>query len=70
MLANTPLTSLNFASNAGGNATDANDYVLYDSSTGNLYYDADGNGAGARVLIANLTVTGGTVDASDFIITT
>ena len=70
VLANTPLTSLNFASNAGGNATDANDYVLYDSSTGNLYYDADGNGAGARVLIANLTVTGGTVDASDFIITT
>ena len=70
VLANTTLTAANFASNAGGNATDANDYVLYDSSTGNLYYDADGNGAGARVLIAKLTVTAGTVDAADFIITT
>ena len=70
VLANTPLTAANFASNAGGNAADANDYVLYDSSTGNLYYDADGTGAGARVLIAKLTVTAGTVDATDFIITT
>jgi hypothetical protein len=36
--------------------------------TGNLYYDADGNGAGARVLIATLTVTAGTIDPTDILI--
>jgi len=62
------LASANFAANVGGNAADANDYILYDTATGNLYYDADGSGAGARILFAHLTVTAGTVDASDFIV--
>lgn len=44
-----------FVSNSGGVAGDANDVLLYDSDTGNLYYDADGNGSGARILIATLT---------------
>ena len=33
---------------------DADDRVVYDTSTGNLWYDADGNGAGAAQLIATL----------------
>jgi Ca2+-binding RTX toxin-like protein len=33
---------------------DADDRVVYDTSTGNLYYDADGNGAGSGQLIATL----------------
>jgi Ca2+-binding RTX toxin-like protein len=33
---------------------DASDRVIYDSSTGNLYYDADGSGAGPSVLVFNL----------------
>ena len=41
-----------FKANATGTATDANDRVVYDTSTGRLYYDADGNGAGAAQLIA------------------
>jgi len=62
------LTAANFAANAGGTATDANDYILYDTATGNLYYDADGNGAGARVLFATVTVTAGTIDPTDILI--
>ena len=44
-----------FVSNSGGIAGDANDFLIYDSDTGSLYYDADGNGAGIRILIATLT---------------
>jgi len=53
---------------AGGTAVDGNDYVLYDTDTGNLYYDQDGSGAGARLLFAKLTLGGvsGTVDSTDF----
>jgi Ca2+-binding RTX toxin-like protein len=38
--------------------------IVYDTLTGNLYYDADGNGAGAGVLIATLTGTPGVTEAS------
>jgi uncharacterized delta-60 repeat protein len=55
-----------FYGSAGGNAADANDFILYDSSTGSLYYDADGNGAGSKVLFAALTGVTGMVDALDF----
>ena len=33
---------------------DANDRVVYNTTTGALYYDADGSGAGAAVLVATL----------------
>jgi len=39
----------------GTTATTAAQHVLYDATTGNLYYDADGSGAGSQVLVANLT---------------
>ena len=56
-----------FVSNSGGIAGDANDYLLYDSDTGSLYYDADGNGAGVRILIATLTGNPA-IGPSDFLI--
>lgn len=45
------LSANNFAL---GTAADANDYVVYNSGTGDLFYDADGNGAGAATQIAIL----------------
>jgi len=65
------LSSSQFAANAGGIAGDANDYVLYDTNTGNLFYDADGNGSGLAVKFATLTLGGltPTVDSSDFTVT-
>ena len=35
-------------------ADDSNDYILYDTDSGALYYDADGNGSGAAVQFATL----------------
>lgn len=53
--------------NASGTAQDSNDYLVYNTTTKTLSYDADGNGAGAAVNIAVLTgVT--TLSTSDFII--
>ena len=50
---------------AGSAARDADDRIIYDRATGQLYYDADGSGAGAQILFA--IVSGAPViSASDF----
>jgi Ca2+-binding RTX toxin-like protein len=41
----------------GTAASDADDRIIYDQSTGELYYDADGSGVGAQVLFAVLENT-------------
>ena len=46
------LSTDNFKSSSTGLAGDSNDYVLYNSTTGILSYDADGSGAGAAVQVA------------------
>lgn len=46
------LKAANFAS--GSVPVDANDYIIYDATTGNLYYDADGNGGGTTQHFATL----------------
>ncbi len=53
------LSSSEFSASAGGGATDvvaAGIRVIYDSTTGNLYYDSDGQGAANRTLFATLTL--------------
>lgn len=48
------LATGNFRASITGDALDANDFVLYETDTGKLFYDADGSGAGAKVQIATL----------------
>ncbi|MBE0587536.1 MAG: hypothetical protein IH617_05765, partial [Hydrogenophaga sp.] len=62
------LASTRFAANDMGRAMDANDHVVYNTTTGALSYDADGSGAGAAVQIATL-VGIPTLSAADFTIT-
>ncbi|HYI48164.1 MAG TPA: calcium-binding protein [Allosphingosinicella sp.] len=51
----------------GTAAGDADDRIIYNGATGQLYFDADGNGAGAAVLFA--TLQGAPVlTASDFMV--
>jgi serralysin len=48
---------------------DADDRVVYNTSTGSLYYDADGSGKGAAVEIAVLGLaTHPTLDHGDFLL--
>lgn len=61
------LTAANFKSSTTGNAADGNDFILYETDTGKLFYDLDGNGAGAKVLFAVLgTSTHPAITAADF----
>ncbi|HLO76266.1 MAG TPA: M10 family metallopeptidase [Magnetospirillum sp.] len=55
-----------FVANAGGVATTALQRFVFNTTTGALAYDADGNGAGAAVTIATLNVHA--LSASDIII--
>jgi len=52
----------------GTAAADANDRIIYDAATGNLYYDSDGSGAGAALLFATLDNAPATLAASDFLV--
>lgn len=64
------LTAAAFVSGAGRKtAADASDRVIYNTSTGELYYDADGTGSSAAVKIAVLgTSTRPALDHTDFLI--
>lgn len=44
-----------FVANTTGTAQTANDVLILDTDNGRLFYDADGNGAGAAVQIATLS---------------
>jgi Ca2+-binding RTX toxin-like protein len=51
----------------GSKAGDASDRVIYDKSTGALWYDADGSGGAAQMQIAKLA-KGLAITAADFFV--
>ena len=56
-----------FRANATGTAQDVNDFVVYETGTGKLFYDADGNGAGGAIQFATLTGSAA-ITAADFVV--
>jgi Ca2+-binding RTX toxin-like protein len=51
-------------------AHDADDRIVYNTTTGALYYDADGTGTDASpIQFATLTGSPDTVTAADFVVT-
>ena len=61
------LPAANFVSAASASAQDANDYILYDTTTHVLSYDADGSGSGAAQQIA-VFENGAEISATDILI--
>jgi Ca2+-binding RTX toxin-like protein len=57
----------NFVANADGVAVDADDFIIYETDTGTVFYDADGSGAGAAIEIAVIG-TGEDLGAGDFVL--
>lgn len=58
------LSAANFR--AGTAAADADDRVIYDASTGSLFYDSDGNGLAAQVRFAVITAPLAVITHEDF----
>jgi Ca2+-binding RTX toxin-like protein len=53
----------------GTAAADSNDYLIYNPTSGALYYDADGSGAGAAVQLAVLGINSHpTLSSADFMV--
>jgi VCBS repeat-containing protein len=49
----------------GTAAADSDDFIIYDGTTGRLYYDADGDGGGAQILFARVAL-GTALSNADF----
>ncbi|WP_353333964.1 calcium-binding protein, partial [Phaeobacter sp. NW0010-22] len=67
MLSVGTLSTSAFAANTAGQAQDVLDRIIYDTNDGDLFYDADGNGAGTALQFASLSA-GLSLSNSDFFI--
>jgi len=64
-----PISADSLVVGAGAKALDANDYLIWDTKTGMLSYDADGSGRGAPIPIAKVELTGTAAPAfGDFLV--
>ena len=62
------LSAGQFVSNTTGTAADGNDRIIYETDTGKLFYDSNGNSAGGSVQFATLSPGLGLTNADFFII--
>lgn len=62
------LSAAAFIANATGSAADATDRIVYNTTSGELLFDADGSGAAAARAFAVLTTKPLTVNAGDFFV--
>ena len=56
------------AFNTGSVATEADDRIIFNKATGDLFYDADGSGRGAAVQFATIVGLTGVLSSQDFIL--
>ncbi len=63
----TAIISGEFAANASGSARDASDHILYNTTTGALFYDPDGTGNATAIQFA-IVANHPTLVASDFLL--
>lgn len=65
-----PLAANRFHSGSGANAVaqNVNHRFIFNTSTGVLYYDPDGNGAAAQVQVLEIDVSAGTFSVNDIVI--
>ncbi|WP_428673797.1 calcium-binding protein [Reyranella sp.] len=61
------LSVAQFAANASGTAQDASDRIVYETDTGKLFYDSNGNAAGGAVQFAKIDA-GLALTSADFVI--
>jgi Ca2+-binding RTX toxin-like protein len=66
-LANGALAASKFKSNTTGTATDADDRIVYNRTTGDLFFDSNGSGAGGAIKFATLT-NKAVLTAADFFV--
>jgi trimeric autotransporter adhesin len=57
-----------FKANSSGTATETNDRVVFNTSTGQLYYDADGSGSGAGAQLIATVQAGASVASTDIVV--
>ncbi|MCW5666586.1 MAG: hypothetical protein KIT35_22370 [Piscinibacter sp.] len=62
------LAAANFRASSTGTAADANDYVLYNTTTGTLAYDADGSGSAAAPIAFAVLTGAPTLSYADFVV--